>query len=1535
MSRFQSLIVYVIVVLLAGLSTVPCNGAVTCSPSTQTSPHAVDDSLEWPSGAVNIPVLHNDYDPDGTPLTIIAVGSAAPAGLVVISSDQKSLMFTPNAGYSQVTFAYTIQDAGGETASANVSIRPSGPTVTFSYTCNRGTDCTFTANPSTFEDLAEYRWRFICPTGAANCTGVTVQGHQWRSRFQQLITPGFWTVGLDVTYYTGKVATVQQSVEIKAFTPFIRFIEAFEPTGAKDDLCIGIEISETNLDSPNEAQYRVYWDLLGAPNEWDGFSNISGILHQKKFHCYTQPGPRRVSAWVQNLQGEIGTYAVDFDLRNGPPEILEFTLVQDTNNPSLVTATIRPFDDASGDANSTSNPPTVTSRQWDLGNGSTAVTTSGNSYIAHYQASGTFDFTVRLTDNFGATVTASKPVTIPNKPPQGYLTLACSGLACTVKANAVDDIGVRSYSWNFAGQTAITQTSSLATAFAAEGRYPIVVTISDGELTTTLKRVAEVRAPKPLEQLAFYTVPPCRAYDSGGTIAAGTTTLASLSSCIPADAAAVELNSVVVSATQNGHLAVWSPNDAIPATTTVNFEAGVNRANNAAVAVANRSVNFRLSTAGGGAARVILDVVGYYAPERAAVAPDTGPFTFGPQLTYSGIFGSISASANTAAIQMGDPGAGAAFFNASVFNSTTGGHLQAYATATAVPTASVLNFQPATVVSNGVIAKLAPGITNGNVTLRYVAQAGANAQYAVDGVGSFGVSTGTNYGYRFETVKPCRLLDTRNADYGYDRLEQYVERAIYAGGNCGVPKFYSEAVRINVIVVNPSADGELFLRGTGNGTEISLLTFKAGKNLGNATAVSLDWFERAGVFFVKSTAATDLIVDVVGYYRIYPALKLNAAGLTVRAEVPGGWPDAWHYQLDYGDSRAGAEQSSPVCRTYDLPGTYPVRMTAWHPAEPVLKIVSDTTVTVSNAVPVAQFTLAQDRKIVSVDATGSRDEPPPQEVPAAGSLTCDFIRTNSELRYQWDYGDGTSGTGITASHTYGMPGTVTLRLTATDRNGAQNTFTRTVVVPNDPPTAKFTFNCAALDCQFDASESTDDGGITGYKWVFGSTSVSGAGPITAYHFPSSGKYTVQLVTADGSLSSPAATAVVNVTTTAATGALSFFPMGPCRLLDTRTGAKLAGGTVTQVGLTAAAGVSTCGIPATATAVAANFVVWEPTGDGHLIAWDGTAPTPAASILNFSLASVPRANNAIVKVDAGGRISILPSIAGTTPATHLLLDVYGYFAADTVAAPGARGPYKFDVTNPCRFYDSRTAAALAAGEIRYVKLDPACNAPASAAAISSNLTIINSTAAGNATLFSSALGAPAVASTINYRPSLNIANGALVELGKRSTDDLGVKYSPSSPSSTAHVLLDATGFFSPQGTLTYKAIAPCRLLDTRLPEYGTGRLSNGVPSAIQVQGNCGIPRGAVAAVLNLVAIAPDGSGNLQAARSDKLLPGTSILNYASGDAAVSNGAVVALAPSLPRDLILLPALFGGGTGVHVVIDAVGYFSADSTAIEVSK
>jgi hypothetical protein len=97
--------------------------------------------------------------------------------------------------------------------------------------------------------------------------------------------------------------------------------------------------------------------------------------------------------------------------------------------------------------------------------------------------------------------------------------------------------------------------------------------------------------------------------------------------------------------------------------------------------------------------------------------------------------------------------------------------------------------------------------------------------------------------------------------------------------------------------------------------------------------------------------------------------------------------------------------------------------------------------------------------------------------------------------YRWEFGDGQTGSGKVASHTFATFGTYSVTLTVIDDGGAAASQTQFISVSdtNANPAAVFDLSCTGLTCHVDGSDSYDiDGSITEYQWSFGEgTVVSG------------------------------------------------------------------------------------------------------------------------------------------------------------------------------------------------------------------------------------------------------------------------------------------------------------------------------------------------------------------------------------------------------------------------------------------------------------
>jgi uncharacterized repeat protein (TIGR01451 family) len=119
-------------------------------------------------------------------------------------------------------------------------------------------------------------------------------------------------------------------------------------------------------------------------------------------------------------------------------------------------------------------------------------------------------------------------------------------------------------------------------------------------------------------------------------------------------------------------------------------------------------------------------------------------------------------------------------------------------------------------------------------------------------------------------------------------------------------------------------------------------------------------------------------------------------------------------------------------------------------------------------------------------------------------------------------------------------------------------------------------------------------------------------------------------------------------------AMRFYPLTPCRAVDTRiTDLPALGAGVVR---TFAIG-GRCLVPGSAWAVSVNLTLTQATDAGNLRAYPAGIPLPLVSNLNY-VAGQTRANSMVLALDAAGQAAVLASQASGS--AHFILDVNGYF-----------------------------------------------------------------------------------------------------------------------------------------------------------------------------------------------------------------------------------------------------------------------------------
>ena len=141
----------------------------------------------------------------------------------------------------------------------------------------------------------------------------------------------------------------------------------------------------------------------------------------------------------------------------------------------------------------------------------------------------------------------------------------------------------------------------------------------------------------------------------------------------------------------------------------------------------------------------------------------------------------------------------------------------------------------------------------------------------------------------------------------------------------------------------------------------------------------------------------------------------------------------------------------------------------------------------------------------------------------------------------------------------------------------------------------------------------------------------------------------------------AVSAILVARPTEAGGPYQFYPITPCRLVDTRNTNGPFGGPSLLSWNTRSFQVSQyCGVPMTAQAVALNAAVLTPEAPGFLTVWPYNTTWPGTS--NINVTSVSIANGCLVGVTTGStNISVMYGSGNpNVDHAHLIIDVTGYY-----------------------------------------------------------------------------------------------------------------------------------------------------------------------------------------------------------------------------------------------------------------------------------
>ena len=229
-----------------------------------------------------------------------------------------------------------------------------------------------------------------------------------------------------------------------------------------------------------------------------------------------------------------------------------------------------------------------------------------------------------------------------------------------------------------------------------------------------------------------------------------------------------------------------------------------------------------------------------------------------------------------------------------------------------------------------------------------------------------------------------------------------------------------------------------------------------------------------------------------------------------------GGPDLFSWNWDFGDPLSGVENTSTLqnpSHIFTDPATYTVTLIVANSLGCTDTVSYDVTV---DSIPQVEFTMADDTICLGADAI--------------------FTGVGTDFNtWYWEFGDGNTSTQQNPVHTYQLPGSYTIILTASTPEGCISTISHDIKV-NELPTANFQSSSPA--CQNDSIAFTDmssspNGPIVQWIWDFSDGTVitidAPANPNISHLFGSSGNYEVFLTVMDSDSCQNTTSRIVQVT----------------------------------------------------------------------------------------------------------------------------------------------------------------------------------------------------------------------------------------------------------------------------------------------------------------------------------------------------------------------------------------------------------------------
>ena len=361
------------------------------------------------------------------------------------------------------TARLTVTDDNGTTAIDSVTVVVEGndppmPSLTASSTTvEPDQSITFDGSGSSDPDgsIISYEWEFG--------DGTTATGQQVTHAYAD---SGSYAATLTVTDDDGATASNSVSITVQGDDSLIA-----SASGSPGEVMTGDTVTfDGSGSSASNSTITSY--------EWD-FGDGTTATGQQVTHTYDTAGEYTATLTVTDDDGDTATDTVTTAVTNNSAP---------TAFPSVESSTTEAGVELAFDGSGSSDPDgSITSYEWDFGDGSTATGT----YTTHaYSSPGEYTATLTVTDDDGATASSTVTITVdendaPTASASASNTSPDTGDSVEFDASGSSDPdgSIVSYEWDFGdGNTATGQ--QVSHTYDTQGEYTVTLTVTDDDGAT-------------------------------------------------------------------------------------------------------------------------------------------------------------------------------------------------------------------------------------------------------------------------------------------------------------------------------------------------------------------------------------------------------------------------------------------------------------------------------------------------------------------------------------------------------------------------------------------------------------------------------------------------------------------------------------------------------------------------------------------------------------------------------------------------------------------------------------------------------------------------------------------------------------------------------------------------------------------------------------------------------------------------------------------------------------------------------------------